>query len=58
MSNPFDALNISDDEDNEQFINAKGEQKVRKSTSCILSSPQREKIIEENRHPRSPQAQH
>jgi hypothetical protein len=58
MSNPFDALNISDDEDDQQFINAKGEQKARKSTSCILFSPQREKIIEESRHPRSPQGQH
>ena len=57
MSNPFEALNISDDEDDQQFINAKGEQKVRKSIPFILFSPQREKIIEEGWHPRSPQAQ-
>ena len=53
MSNPFEALDISDDED-EQFVNAKGEQKPRKSTSFFLFSSQREKIIEEDRHPRSP----
>ncbi len=57
MSNPFEALDISDDEDDQQFVNAKGEQKVRKSTSFILFSPQGEKIIEEDRHPGSPQAQ-
>lgn len=53
MSNPFDALNISDDED-EQFVNAKGELKPRKSTYFFLFSSQREKIIEEDNHPRCP----
>lgn len=31
MSNPFEALDISDDEDEQQFIGTKGEQKPRKS---------------------------
>jgi hypothetical protein len=53
MSNPFEALDISDDED-EQFVNAKGELKPRKSTYFFLFSSQGEKIIEEDNHPRCP----
>lgn len=34
MSNPFDALNISDDEDEQQFVQSKTD-KVRKSMSIV-----------------------
>lgn len=57
MSNPFEALNISDDEE-DQFVETNNPQKIRKSKPSILFSPQRKKIIEKARHQRNTKTHH
>ena len=49
MSNPFEALDFSDDEE-DQFVGTKDAQKVRKSNPFFLFSSQGKKIIEKNRN--------
>ena len=49
MSNPFEALDFSDDEE-DQFVGTKDAQKVRKSNPFVLFSSQGKKIIEKNRN--------
>lgn len=45
MTNPYEAFNISDDEE-DQFVGTNKTDKVRKSNSLFLFSSQGKKIIE------------